>query len=67
MTDEEATSRMRAEMGKPAERRDRPLLAKLFRQTFVTRRSSITAVGDGQVEKLIEDFPLLSDIYFVSS
>ena len=66
ITDEEAVVQMKNEVSKPSNKRDRALLAKLFMQTYVMRRSAIAKIADGHVQLIIEDFPLLGDIFFVS-
>jgi hypothetical protein len=57
---------LKSELAKPPSQRDRPRLKKLFKATFTPRRNVVVAVEDGAVRQLIQQFPLLNDMEFVS-
>jgi hypothetical protein len=66
-TDEEqCNSSLLTELSKLPSQRDRPRMKKLFRATFILRRNVVITVEDGAVQTLIEKFPLLADMEFVS-
>jgi len=54
------------ELSKQVSLRDNPRLKKLFRATFTSRRNVVIVTEDGAVQALIEKFPLLGSMEFVS-
>ena len=66
MTEEQAQDHLKSELDKAPEEQDQPLLKKLFRATFKTRRTSLSALEDGAVAKLLTEVPLLKCIDYVS-
>ena len=60
------TELLQTELRKPVSQRDKPRMKNLFRATFTLRRNVVITVEDGTVRKLLEQFPLLADMEFVS-
>ena len=53
-------------MAKQPSQRDRPLLVKLFKGLHSERRKHIATYPNHDVQTIVEDIPLLGDMYFVS-
>lgn len=66
MTEEQAQDSLKIELDKAPEEQDQPLLRKLFRATFKTRRASLSTLEDGAVAMLFTEVPLLKCIDYVS-
>ena len=66
LTQEEAQVKLLEELERPVSERDQPLLRRLFKSTFKLRRTAITTLPDSDVAQLVERFPLMKDVDYVS-
>ena len=66
LTEEQAQEQLDTELKKEAAVQDMPLVRKLYKATLKMRRTAITAIADCAVGQLVQKFPLMGMIEFVS-
>lgn len=66
MTDEQAQHELQLQLVKIDAEQDKPLIRRLFKATFKERHAAIALLEDCAVAKLIEQFPLMNNMEFVS-
>jgi len=64
--EQQCSENLQSELSKPTAERDKPRLKKLFRATFKLRCNVVIATENGAVCMLVQKFPLLADMEFVS-
>jgi len=66
LDEQQSCDALQLEQSKPASQQDKPRLRKLFRATFTVRRNFVITAERGGVSQLVEKYPLLADMEFVS-
>lgn len=67
MTENEAVEAMKQELEKPKKEQNKALILKVQRRTFNKRRQFLPSVRDGDLQCIVQKYPVLSYPEFVSS